>query len=218
MLRGRPREFDREKALTDAMLLLWRKGFHATSLRDLADELGIRMPSLYAAFGSKEALYVEAVGLYMRITRDLLWAHLNGLLPAREAIREMLLATAKELTNREAHPGGCMVTFAATDEDMPAAVVEAIRNARRDWLDIIRVRLEAAVTEGELPSSIDVNSLSRFYMAIVQSIAIQSHDGVPLTELRNIVDIAMSAWPVPSTASKTKRAKRGDRVVGLCRA
>jgi AcrR family transcriptional regulator len=58
---GRPREFDRKAALEAAMLLFWRKGFAATSMNDLCDVMGVRSPSLYAAFGSKEALYFEAI-------------------------------------------------------------------------------------------------------------------------------------------------------------
>ncbi|MEI5997901.1 TetR/AcrR family transcriptional regulator [Paraburkholderia bengalensis] len=195
MRRGRPREFDREKALTDAMLLFWRKGFHATSLRDLGDALGIRMPSLYAAFGSKEALFVEAVDLYMQLTQALLWRHLLEIAWAREAIRELLLATARELTNQTAHPVGCMVTFATIDEDMPDAVVAAIRNARRAWLKVIRDRLEIAVHEGELAGSAEADRLSHFYAAIVQSIGIQAHDGASYSELEGIVGLAMAAWP-----------------------
>ncbi|WP_181969719.1 TetR/AcrR family transcriptional regulator [Paraburkholderia sp. DHOC27] len=194
--------------MTEAMLLFWRKGFHATSLRDLGEALDIRMPSLYAAFGSKEALYVEAVDLYMRVTRTLLWQHLENGEPARAAIRALLLATAKELTNDEAHPGGCMVTFATTDEDMPADVVTAIRQAREAWLDIIRERLQVAMKEGELPDSTDVNGLSRFYFSMVQSIGIQAHDGVPYPELETIVDIAMSAWPgSPATSAAPKKSR-----------
>lgn len=211
MLRGRPREFDREKALTAAMLLFWRKGFHATSLRDLGEALDIRMPSLYAAFGSKEALYVEAVDLYMRVTRDLLWKNLKRGESAHAEIRELLLATARELTSEEVHPCGCMVTFATTDEDMPADVITAIRSGRQDWLDIIRERLEAAVTDGELPASTDVNSLSRFYFSMVQSMGIQAHDGVSYAELTAVIDIAMSAWPAPKSADKATSLKRHSR-------
>ena len=61
---GRPRAFDRDKALQDAMLLFWRRGYLATSMNDLCEAMHIRSPSLYAAFGSKEDLYLEAVKLY----------------------------------------------------------------------------------------------------------------------------------------------------------
>lgn len=198
MLRGRPREFDREKALTDAMLLFWRKGFHATSLRDLGEELNIRMPSLYAAFGSKEALYAEAVEQYMELTRVLLWKYLKADLPAREAIHGLLLATGKEITNCGSHPAGCMISFAAVDEDMPEVVVATIRNARRDWFEAVRERLEAAVADGELPKKTDVSSLSRFFVGVVQSLGIQAHDGVLEVDLEKVVEIAMNAWPVPA--------------------
>ena len=65
---GRPREFDRDAALEAAMLLFWRKGFEAASMNDLCDAMGVRSPSLYAAFGSKEALYLEAIEHYVRTT------------------------------------------------------------------------------------------------------------------------------------------------------
>ena len=61
---GRPREFDRDAALEAAMLLFWRKGFAMTSMNDLCAAMGIRSPSLYAAFGSKEDLYLEAFDRY----------------------------------------------------------------------------------------------------------------------------------------------------------
>lgn len=202
MVRGRPREFDRDKALSAAMLVFWRKGFNATSLRDLSEALGIGMPSLYGAFGSKEDLYVESLGLYMQITESLLWGHLKGSLPARDAIQAVLLATAKELTNRKAHPIGCMVTSAAIDEDMPEAVAVAIRNARRDWLEMIRKRLEMAVIDRELPDSAEPESLSRFYLAIVQGIGIQCRDGASYEKLEKMVQIAMAAWPTRSHLTK----------------
>ena len=59
---GRPRGFDRDAALEAATLLFWRKGFAATSMNDLCEAMGLRSPSLFAAFGSREALDLEAVG------------------------------------------------------------------------------------------------------------------------------------------------------------
>jgi AcrR family transcriptional regulator len=211
MLRGRPREFDRGKALTEAMLLFWRKGFHATSLRDLGDALDIRMPSLYAAFGSKEALYVEAVDQYMELTRTLLWKYLKGDLPAREAIKELLLATAREVTNCDIHPVGCMVSFVTIDEDMPETVIATIRNARSDWHNIVRERLEKAIADGELAASADPDTLSRFYVGIVQSIGIQAHDGAPYEQLEKIIEIAMAVWPAAQTDGGAKRAHKTTR-------
>jgi AcrR family transcriptional regulator len=152
-----------------------------------------------AAFGSKEALYAEAVAQYMQLTRALLWRHLDDAPSAKEGMRGLLLATARELTNCEGHPIGCMVTFATVDETMPASVIAAIRNARRDWLKVIRERLETAVADNEIPRSTDLESLSRFFVGVVQSIGLQAHDGAAYAELENLVELAMAAWPA-STA------------------
>src|SRR5438445_3107154 len=62
--RGRPREFDVEKALERAMNVFWRKGYEGASLPDLTRAMGINRPSLYAAFGNKESLFRKALDRY----------------------------------------------------------------------------------------------------------------------------------------------------------
>src|SRR5258706_13378598 len=64
--RGRPRSFDRDEALERAMQVFWKQGYEATSIQDLTRAMGINPPSLYAAFGDKERLFMEAVGRYER--------------------------------------------------------------------------------------------------------------------------------------------------------
>ena len=87
---ARPREFDRDVALQAAMLVFWRKGFLATSMNDLCDAMGIRSPSLYAAFGSKENVYVEAVQLYNGIADSLIWNRIDDGPSVREGMRKVL--------------------------------------------------------------------------------------------------------------------------------
>jgi AcrR family transcriptional regulator len=195
MARGRPREFDRDAALQAAMLVFWRKGFLATSMPDLCEAMGIRSPSLYAAFGSKESLYVEAVVHYTKTVLPLAWNCLDGNGSARSCIENFLFSAAKGLRKSGKTPGGCMVTWAILDEDMPAPVMSVLRKARRESLDLVRARLQAAVTAGELPASTDVNHLSRFYTGIIQCMAIQAHDGASLAELEGIAAMALAAWP-----------------------
>ena len=195
MTRGRPREFDREKALAAAMLVFWRKGFLATSMNDLCDAMEIRSPSLYAAFGSKENLYIEAVEHYKRTYEPLLWKCLDGSPTARECMEAVLLQAARGLRKSGKCPGGCMVTLAILDEDVPAPIPSVLRKARRHQFDMLKGRLQAAQTAGELPASADLNSLSRFYLGTIQGIAIQARDGATLAELEGMVRIAMTAWP-----------------------
>lgn len=195
MPRGRPREFDRDKALQDAMLLFWRNGYNAASIADLCEAMGITVKSLYAAFGNKEQLFVEAVGLYMKATQQLLWARLDEGGSAREGLRGLLRATSGVLTDSSSHPIGCWVTMSLVDENMSAAVVAAIRNSRSEWLDVVRAHLKSAAERGELAAPADIDSLARFFVGIVQAIGIQSHDGASREEMDRLIDISMRAWP-----------------------
>jgi AcrR family transcriptional regulator len=194
---GRPRAFDREAALQSAMLLFWRKGFLATSMNDLCEAMGIRSPSLYAAFGSKESLYIEAVDYYVEKVRPSVWDHLSRGATARAGMEGLLLAAARQMPACDVGPGGCMVTLAAIGEEYPGGLPDAARKARLDGLEQLRPRLRAAIVEGELPASTDVDRLSRFYLSVFQGIVIQARDGATPTELEGIVEMAMAAWPAP---------------------
>src|ERR1700744_3779832 len=115
---GRPREFDRDAALDAAMLLFWRKGFATTSMSDLCDAMGVRSPSLYAAFGSKEALYLEAMERYVGIQGHLVWDGLGGT-TARAGVENLLIAAAETLPKSRATPAGCMAVLAAVGDEWP---------------------------------------------------------------------------------------------------
>src|ERR1700757_356230 len=104
---GRPRGFDRDAALEAAMFLFWRKGFASTSMNDLCDAMGVRSPSLYAAFGSKEALYLQAIERYLGIQGHLVWDRLEGA-TARAGVENLLIAAAENLPKSRATPAGCM--------------------------------------------------------------------------------------------------------------
>jgi len=192
---GRPREFDRETALHAAMLIFWRKGFVATSMNDLCDAMGIRSPSLYAAFGSKENLYIEAVQRYNAAARRLIWDHITDGPTARDGVRNVLLAAAAVLPGGDGIPPGCMVNLATIGADFPGPIPETVKKARLDGLKVLRSRIRRAVTAGELPQATNVNRLSRFYLSVIQGMAIQAHDGATRDDLAGTADMAMAAWP-----------------------
>src|SRR5258705_59374 len=70
-IKGRPRAFDIKKALDQAMLVFWQKGYEGASLPDLTEAMGINRPSLYAAFGNKEALFRKALSRWDSVRREL---------------------------------------------------------------------------------------------------------------------------------------------------
>jgi AcrR family transcriptional regulator len=192
---GRPREFDRSAALEAAMVLFWRKGFAATSMNDLCDAMDVRSPSLYAAFGSKEALYLEAIQRYVEIFGPPVWDGLAQGATARAGVQNLLLAATESLPESHVTPGGCMAALAAVCDEWPAGIAGVVRKIRVEMLGMLRSRLEAGVANGELPATTDVEGLSRFYFSVYQGMAAQARDGAGAPELRGVVAAAMAAWP-----------------------
>jgi AcrR family transcriptional regulator len=192
---GRPREFDRDAALEAAMLLFWRKGFAATSINDLCDAMDVRSPSLYAAFGSKEALYLEAIEHYVQTIGPSVWNKLAEGATARAGVERLLLAGSETLPKSRATPAGCMAMLSAIGDEWPAVITDVVRKVRLEVLNQLRSRLGSAVAEGELPAATDVDGLSRFYLGVFQGMAIQAQDGATRAELRAVAAAAMAAWP-----------------------
>lgn len=192
---GRPREFDREAALDAAMRLFWRKGFATTSMHDLCAAMGIRSPSLYAAFGSKEALYMEAIRRYIGVVGPTIWDRLDEGDNARVGVRNMLHAAIDSLSKSDIVPGGCMAVLGGVSDEWPTAIVELIRDIRGQMLDRLRQRLARAAADGELPPGADAERLSRLFFSIFQGMAIQARDGAAAHDLRGVAEAAMAAWP-----------------------
>jgi AcrR family transcriptional regulator len=203
---GRPREFDRGAALEAAMVLFWRKGFAATSMNDLCDAMDVRSPSLYAAFGSKEALYLEAIQHYVEVFGPPVWDKLAEGATARAGVQNLLLAATESLPASHVTPAGCMAALAAVCDEWPAGIAGVVRKIRVEMLGLLRSRLEAGIANGELPATTDIEGLSRFYLSVYQGMAVQARDGAAAAELRGVVAAAMSAWPGEDGADPSRLA------------
>jgi AcrR family transcriptional regulator len=193
--RGRPRAFDRNKALDQATRLFWVKGFEATSIADLTRTMGIGAPSLYAAFGSKEALYAEALRHYGDTNEHFVWAGFLAAPTAREAVRSLLLDSAAALTGCLADiPRGCMVALSNVGSDGHGDLRELVREARAVTLERLTKRLNLGVAEGELPASTDVHALARFVQTVQTGMSILARDAAERTELEAVAGVAMLGW------------------------
>ncbi|MFI0843757.1 TetR/AcrR family transcriptional regulator [Mesorhizobium sp. IMUNJ 23232] len=193
--RGRPRSFDREAALAQATRLFWSKGFEATSISDLTEAMGIGAPSLYAAFGSKEALYVEALHHYVASYERFSWARFEAAATVREAVESYLLDSAAALTGSfEDVPHGCMVTLASVCGEGHAELAELVRSERAAPFDRLKTRLSRAVAEGELPASVDIHALACFVQTVQSGMSILARDGTSCAELEAVAQTAMLGW------------------------
>jgi AcrR family transcriptional regulator len=189
--RGRPRAFDREAALTAAMCLFWQKGYSATSMSDLTAAMGIGSPSLYAAFGSKEALYAEALEHYARRNEATAWGGFFAAETARDAVKALLHDSAAGLSQVA---NGCMVTLSSVGREGHAdlgALVAAARDAR---MARVVERIEQAQAAGEIGRSVDAQHLARFVLAVQSGMSILARDGAGCEELASVAETALLGW------------------------
>jgi AcrR family transcriptional regulator len=192
--RGRPRTFDRDLALRHAMEVFWAKGYAGASLSDLKEAMGINSPSLYAAFGSKEALFEEAVDLYVHSEGGALWAPFDDAPNARDGIARLLRASAESYTEPE-RPHGCLVVLGALiGGEAEARVAARLASRRQEGPAKIMARLQADVAAGLLPKGIDCAAIAAFYTTVQQGMSLQARDGASRATLLAIADNAMAAW------------------------
>ena len=190
--RGRPRSFDRDLALRRAVVLFWEQGYEGTSIADLTAAMGIAAPSLYAAFGSKEELFREAVASYAEDSpTDRALAREPT---ARAAVAAMLHDNADDYSD-PATPLGCMLVLGApvgTPEH--SGVRERLAQERRIALERLRERIERGIADGDVPAGTDAATVAGFYSTVLDGMSIKARDGASSAELHAVADAAMTAW------------------------
>lgn len=191
MARGRPRSFDRDAALARAMEVFWARGYEGTQLSELMAAIGINPPSFYAAFGSKEAIFREAVDLYLSTAGAGSMKALVETGNARDAVEAMLLASA-DIALASPSAGGCMVSLGLVNcQGHNAGLRDYMRDLRRTTALIIRERLERGVAGGDLPAGTDAGRLATYFTTVMQGLSLQAQDGATRDDLRGIVETAM---------------------------
>lgn len=189
---GRPREFDRAQALEKARDLFWTRGYEGVSMADLVAALGIASARIYAAFGSKEQLFREAVDLYETGEGAFAVHALAASLPAREAVARML-EEAVLLYTRSGQPQGCMVVTAATNTSAEnAGIADWLAQHRRARTQGLIDRLREAQSAGELKPDADVQALGDYYAALLHGLSVQARDGTTAARLLALIAPAMT--------------------------
>jgi AcrR family transcriptional regulator len=192
--RGRPRVFDEEQALGAALAVFWRNGYQAASLAELTQAMGISKPSLYAAFGNKEQLFLSALQRYRE--RELR-RHAEALAAEpdlKRAVRAFLRSVAIMLTAPEL-PGGCMVVNSAVACDsaaLPPRVVAAITSTvNQSTVALLQTRLEHELRQRKLPEGSPVAQIAAYFATLMSGMAVMAKVGTTQQGLFDTIEQAL---------------------------
>jgi TetR/AcrR family transcriptional regulator, transcriptional repressor for nem operon len=188
---GRPREFDIDAAVADAIEVFRARGYHGTSVQDLTEGTGLARGSLYKAFHDKRSLFLAALDHYTAASLQRVGDALAQPGSARAAIREALMGYARRAAAAQGMQG-CLITGAAM-EMMPGDVEVSALVAR--WFRRIQDLYAAAVirgqTAGEIPRDYDERAIARMLLCTVQGLRVLGKTGPSEQEMTEIVDTAL---------------------------
>ncbi len=195
--RGRPRDFDADVVLDRALKVFWRHGFQDASLADLTEAMGLSKPSLYAAFGDKEALYLKVLERYAAQQIKHHTAILDNEPDGRRAMEKFLRSVVSMQTDPTL-PGGCFIVNGTADSggsSMPVAVEQALRNALQGAEEKLRERLTRAQRDGQLAQEVRVEDLATFFCTLIAGLGVRAKSGAMRAKLDTVIDAAMAIWP-----------------------
>lgn len=193
--KGRPRSFDRKQALLRALDVFWKRGYEPASIAELCQAMEISPPSLYATFGNKAKLFLEAVHFY----EATYWGA-----PAQAFMAEQDLFHGVDTFFRDAarillspdSPCGCMVVLAAINiSDDAKEVIAAIGELRQTSKQMFANRVQKAIQDGQLPADTDIFALAGALNTMLEGLSIQARDGLSVPELESIASLAVRMLP-----------------------
>ncbi|WP_339026999.1 TetR/AcrR family transcriptional regulator [Bradyrhizobium symbiodeficiens] len=192
MRMGRPREFNAETALDQAMEVFWRHGYEGATIAQLTEAMGINPPSLYACFGNKEGLLKAALDRYTKL-RNVWMNEVVAAPTARDVAERMLMGIAEKQTD-PANPPGCLlvqggIACGTGSENVPFEL--AARRAENE--DQLRDRFIRAKAEGDLKESADPAALARYVSAVSVGMGVMASSGADREALRQVASVAVQA-------------------------
>jgi len=163
-------------------------------MAELTAEMGITKPSLYAAFGNKEALFHKALDLYEREKLAYMRSALDA--PTARGVAEKLLRGALEIQMSSCDPKGCLgvISMSACGIEAESIKAEVVKRRASSEAALI-ARFERAKTEGDLPDTIEPVALVRYLTALLQGLSVQGGSGATCQELSQLVETSLSVWP-----------------------
>ena len=169
---ARLKSFDEQRALDRAVDCFWRRGYQATSVRELAGTMGIGGTSLYNAYGDKRALFVRCLARYANRSSRERMARMEEQHAPKQAVRAFL-GEIIERSLKDPDGKGCLLVNSALDvaphdADIAAAVAGHLGEIR----EFFRRNIEAARRSGDVPKTADADALSGHLLGVVMGIRV----------------------------------------------
>jgi AcrR family transcriptional regulator len=183
--RGRPKNYDPDRALWAALEQFWGGGYAATSLDALAASTGMNRPSLYAAFGDKKALYLKTLTRFIAEMRAALGRDLYAHDHVADALKQFYAGALDLYLSGPDGPRGCFAICTATAEAArDADIRETLEAVLKEIDEGLTARLTLAQARGQIDAAADPASLARLAAATLHSLAVRARAGEP----RKILD------------------------------
>ncbi|MCU0121750.1 TetR/AcrR family transcriptional regulator [Pseudomonas sp. B2M1-30] len=192
--RGRPRAYDPQTALQQALGVFWNTGYSAASLDSIASAAGMNRPSLYAAFGDKHALYIKALDQYWETAHAAMQAALkDSSLTLEQALSAFYEGQLAIYFSGDGQPRGCFAIGTATTEAVEDPEIRQVLSLRLSQLDAdLQTRLQLAIDAGELKADADLAALAVLASSLLHSISIRARAGKSREELAALARSAVS--------------------------
>ena len=188
---GRPREFDIDEAVENAILVFRARGYHGTSVQDLTEGTGLARGSLYKAFHDKRALFLAALDHYTNASLRRVGEGLGQPGSAREAIRETLMGYARRAAAAQGQQG-CLITASAM-EMMPddVEVSALISRMFRRMQDLFAAAVIRGQASGEIVADLDERAIARSLLCTIQGLRVLGKTGPSEQDMTEVVETAL---------------------------
>lgn len=198
--KGRPRTFSRENALQAALRLFWEKGYEPATVAELCNVMGINPPSLYATFGNKADLFLEALHYYEKSHWEEIEQTFHQEDDVRQAIGDFFKHAARILLAPNS-PAGCMVVLAAVNiSSSEARIISEVENMRNATKKMFANKLHFGIQTGQLPADTDVPALAGALNALLEGLSLQAGSGICQCELKAMAGYAVRMLPEKTIA------------------
>ena len=198
MVAGRKRCFDEQQALEAAMRVFWQKGYAGASLMDLTQSMGINKPSMYAAFGNKEQLFIRATENYIANYAAVHANHLQD--DSQPLIQRLKRFMHSAVTSQcgEHGPKGCYLSMGLSEmagEEIPEAACQVLEQAKLLTEDLFHDTFVVAQKRDQLATTANARHLAQYLATFLHGTAAMARAGKTLDELSQTIKVALSVIP-----------------------